>query len=358
MSKFISRVFLAMLLTSVALFCGDKPKNIILLIGDGMGDDQVTTSVLTLENDQFTRFTTSGFSVTCSADNLITDSAAGGTAYAVGEKTNNGYIGFSTDEKPLKSVLEYAEEKGFSTGIVVTCGITHATPASFYAHVVSRKMENEIAEFLPESGIDVAIGAGQEFFLPKGEGNGEREDGKNVVKVLEDKGYNYISDVNELKNYDDDKPVVGLIEKSSFPHFADRDYNLGELTNVAIKKLSKNEDGFFLMVEGSQIDWGGHANDQEYVVGELKDFNTALKAALDFAEEDGNTLVVVTADHETGGMSIIEGDRDGSDIKMSFNTKHHTPQMVPVFAFGPGSEFLTGIKQNSDIGKYLIQFYK
>jgi len=357
MFKFFSRVFIAMLFTGMALFCGSTPKNIILLIGDGMGVNYVTTSVLSLENDQFLRFTTSGFSVTCSADNLITDSAAGGTALSAGARTNNGVISQDPSLKNLKTVVEYAEEKGLSTGVISTSSITHATPASFYAHVESRKMENEIAEFLPESGVDVAIGAGNNFFLPAGKG-GERTDGKNIVDVLTGKGYKYFNDIKALESYSGDDKIISLLAPKSLEVATKRDYTLGQLTKVGLDHLSKSENGFFLMVEGSQIDWGGHANDQGYATGELKDFNTAIKEALDFAEKDGNTLVIVTADHETGGMSIIEGNLDGTGIEMGWTTKHHTPGMVPIFSYGPGSEYLTGIKQNFQIGQYIISFYK
>ncbi|GJQ63501.1 MAG: hypothetical protein SCALA702_25540 [Melioribacteraceae bacterium] len=357
MLKYSVRVLTAMLLFSVAVFCGDTPKNIIFMVGDGMGVHYVSASVLTMEDDQFTRFTTSGLSVTCSADALITDSAAGATAFAIAKRTNNGMISMLPDKTILKTVLELAEEKGYLTGVISTSSITHATPACFYAHVESRKMEYEIAEFLVDSGVEVAIGGGTKFFLPEGKG-GERNDAKNIVATMKEKGYEYFDNVKELKEYSGDKKILSLLASNGLEKAHDRDYTLGELSSKAINRLSNGENGFFLMIEGSQIDWAGHANDQEYAMGELEDFNTALKAVLDFAEKDGNTLVIVTADHETGGMSIVEGNLDGSGMEMAFGTGHHTPVLVPIFSYGPGSEKMTGIKQNTDIGEYLRSFYK
>lgn len=357
MLKYSVRILTAMLFFSVAVFCGDTPKNIIFMVGDGMGINYVSASVLSMKEDQFTRFTTTGFSVTCSADALITDSAAGATAFAIGERTNNGMISMLPDKSTLKTVVESAEEKGMATGIISTSSITHATPACFYAHVESRKMEYEIAEFLVNSGVEVAIGGGTQFFLPAGKG-GERTDDKNIVAEMKEKGYEYFDDVKELKEYSGDKNILSLLAPKGVEKALERNYTLGELTSVAINQLEKSDNGFFLMIEGSQIDWAGHANDQEYALGEVKDFNTAIKAVLDFAEKDGNTLVIVTADHETGGMSIVEGDIDGSNMEMTFGTGHHTPVLVPIFAYGPGSEKMTGIKKNNEIGQYLLSFYK
>ncbi len=342
--------FLILIFVSGLLFAGQpgNPKNIIFLIGDGMGVSYVSASVISMKNDQFTRFNSIGFQVTCSADKLVTDSAASGTALATGNKTANGIIGMDPDSNVFKNVREYAEEAGKFTGVVSTSSITHATPASFVGHVIKRSMENKIAEQFISSGIEVAIGAGKKFFLPE-----LREDDVNVADSMKNLGYTLYYDFDKLKSARDDK-IIGLLEDKALPRGDDRDYTLGELTGKALEVLSKGDKGFFLMVEGSQIDWAGHNNDEDYAKSEQKDFNTAIKTALDFAEKDGNTLVIVTADHETGGMALTGGDRD--DIDFDFVSKHHTASMIPVFAKGPGEEKFTGIYENTEIGKKLIDF--
>ncbi len=358
MLKRILLILTAALFSSAAVLCNGEntPKNVIFLIGDGMGNAYVSASVHSDKNAQFRNFSTVGLVVTCSADKLITDSAASGTALSSGTRTYNGAIGVDMQKKNLKSVLEFAEENGYSTGLISTSSITHATPAAFYGHVTSRGEQDSIAVQMVASGVDVAIGAGRDFFLPKGNG-GKREDGKNVVDELKKKGYEYFDTFEALKNYSGDAPLLGLLADKSIEKATARDYNLGQLTSIAIDKLSKKDKGFFLMIEGSQIDWAGHANMQDYAEGELKDFNTAIKAALDFAKKDGNTLVVVTADHETGGMAIYSGNKDGSDLEFKFASKGHTPEMVPVFSTGPGENNFRGIMENYQIGETLINFF-
>jgi len=345
------------LLLAAACFAqqNETPKNIILLIGDGMGPSYVSASVVSLDNDSFRRFTTTGFSVTCSADKLVTDSAAGATAYSTGYKTTNGYIGLGSDDKPLETLLELAEKNNKSTGVVATSSVTHATPASFVAHQISRSMQLEIAKDFMDVDIDVVIGGGSSFFTPKDMG-GKREDGLNLIDQIKSNGYTFIDDVDNLIKKTPEGKFYALLEKEALDKACDRNYTLGQLTQAAIENLSKNENGFVLMVEGSQIDWGGHNNDQDYLLSELKDFNTAINTALDFAAKDSSTLVIVVADHETGGMAITSGARDGSDLGLKFIYDHHTASMVGVFAYGPGESLFTGVQENNEVGQKLFKF--
>lgn len=360
MEKKLILVFAILVLFTATAFSGindKKPKNVILLIGDGMGINYVTTSVLKLDNDPYKRFKTVGLVVTVSADALVTDSAAGATAFATGHKTNNGIISMTPDGKSLQSIAEFLKGEGYSTGVVSTSGITHATPACFYAHVMSRNQYFDIAEQLVESDVDLAIGGKWSEFLPKEDG-GVREDELNLKEKAEEKGIKFMTSVDELMAHNGEGRYFALVEEESLPHAAERDYTLGQLTEKALKTLSKDEDGFFLMVEGSQIDWSGHANEWDpYGLGEMKDFNTAINAALDFAEKDGNTLVIVTADHETGGLAI-NGEDENGNLEIGYASKSHTGVMVGVFTFGPGSEHFNGIIDNTKIGKQLFELLK
>ncbi|MDP3829966.1 MAG: alkaline phosphatase [Ignavibacteriaceae bacterium] len=331
-----------------------RPKNIIIMIGDGMGVNYVSTEVLRNPQSPFREFSNSGFSITCSADKLITDSAAGATALLSGYRTKNGSVGSDSTGVAFKSILEYSQEKNYKSGIVVTCGLTHATPAALYASVKSRKEEFDIADQLIASNVDIFIGGGRKFFLPI-EINGIREDGINLLKELSKHGYSYYDDYASLKkSLSTESKVAGIIEIDALPHASKRDYSLGDLTQIAINNLQKSENGFVMLVEGSQIDWAGHDNKADYAISEMDDFAKAVKVCIDFANEDKNTLVLVTADHETGGMSIKKGSLDGS-MELAFTHTSHTAEMVPVFSHGPGAELFKGILDNYEIGRRLIK---
>ena len=352
MKKFF---FFLLVLVEINAYSGQPPKNIIILIGDGMGVNYVSASVLSIKNDPFRRFTVSGFSVTCSADKLVTESAAGATAFATGYRTNNLSISIHPETKePMLTLFELAEKLNKATGIVVTCSITHATPAAFVAHVEHRNMEFEIAKQITERKLDVVIGGGKRFFTPKSLG-GDRADELNFISKVINNGYKYYDSYEKLKNNKPDNKFYALFETVGLPKASDRDYSLGDLTKIALEYLSRDKDGFVLMVEGSQIDWAGHQNNQDYLLSEMEDFNTAVNTALDFAEKNGETLVLVTADHETGGMNIIDGDVDGCDLDLKFSIKSHTADMVPIFAKGPGEEEFRGVMDNYMIGRKLFK---
>ncbi|MBN2636561.1 MAG: alkaline phosphatase [Prolixibacteraceae bacterium] len=325
-------------------FKSKKPKNIIFLIGDGMGVSHVFAGLVANHGNLFLEnFKHIGFAKTQSADNFITDSAAGGTALSTGEKTYGGAIGVDVNRNPLKTILEKAEEEGIATGLVSTSTITHATPASFIAHQPNRNMYEAIAADFLKTDIDVFIGGGREHFT-------QRKDERNLVEELKQKGYQYEEKMENIAQVTNGK-LVGLIEDSDAGRVEHRKDMLPVSTQTALNILSKNKKGFFLMVEGSQIDWGGHAGSTIYIVEDMLDFDKVIGKALDFASKDGKTLVVVTADHETGGMGITGGDFNTGMVKGDYTSGDHTGVMVPVFAYGPGAEEFTGIMDNTDVNK-------
>lgn len=330
---------------------GQKPKNIIFMIGDGMGLAQMYAGMTANHGHlNIERCTVTGLQKTFSASDYITDSAASGTAMATGTKTKNGTLGKDTTGRNVKTILEYARDHGLATGLVATSAITHATPAAFIAHVKSRNQYEDIARFFIRHGPDVFIGGGQDHFA-------KRKDGENLLDSLKARGYKVIFSMDSIARVTEGK-LAGLTAPVHNPPVAEgRGNMLPEATATALNILSKDPDGFFIMVEGSQIDWGGHENNQDYVISEVLDFDKAVKEALDFAEKDGNTLVVITADHETGGMAINGGSIEKGRVEAAFTTKHHTAIMVPVYAFGPGAENFTGIFDNTDIFRKFMALY-
>ena len=319
-----------------------KPKNVIFMIGDGMGLNQLyagmTANGGTLSIE---RCTHTGLAKTYSANSYITDSAAGGTALATGNKTNNGMIGMDADSVAVKSVLEFAEEAGRATGLVATVRITHATPASFYAHQINRSMYEEIAAEMLTSGVDFFVGGGRKNFEV-------RKDSLSYSDSLRNANYDIVYSIDSLE-----APVLlpfgALCADYDMPQASERGNFLPNAVDLAIKSLDARGDGFFLMVEGSQIDYQGHGNNTQGVVDEVLDFDRAIKVALDFAERDGETLVVITADHETGGMTIMNGSYADKTIEAQFNTGGHTGTMVPIYSFGPCADQFTGIMENTEI---------
>jgi alkaline phosphatase len=321
----------------------DHPKNIILMIGDGMGVAQIYAGMTANKGHlNIERFQTIGFSKTYSGNDFITDSGAGGTALATGQKTFNGAIGVDIDSVSSKSILEYAEDHHKATGLVVSCSITHATPASFVAHQSSRKNVQAIAVDLVNSGVDVFFGGGLNYFC-------KRSDKLDLTQDLALRGYQLIYSPDSI-NFATGPKVAGLIYASEPPKYSEgRGNELLVASLKAIEILHKEKNGFFLMIEGSQIDWGGHDNDTKYITDELLDFDRTVGKILEFAEKDGNTLVIITADHETGGMGLVGGNISTGEVIAKFTTGDHSGVMVPVFALGPGSDNFKGIFENTDI---------
>ena len=330
-----------------------KAPNIILLIGDGMGHSQLSSALYyAKEEPNYVRFPIVGLSRTSSSSHKITDSAAGATAFSCGVKTYNNAIGVGADSLPLPTILEDLEKEGWQSAIISTSSITHATPASFYGHVKLRSEEFSLAEQLIASEVDFFAGGGKRFFY-------QRLDEKDLSKQMEENSL--LIDTIELvkKNWKKEERYGFLLAKGGMPPVLEgRGEFLTNATNLALDYLQEDEAPFFLMVEGSQIDWGGHAESGEYLVSEMLDFDKAIGAALDFAEKDGNTLVIVTADHECGGFALkstrtkvpFRGERNDYDsLSFSFGTNGHTATMVPVLAYGPYAELFSGIYQNNSI---------
>ncbi len=317
-----------------------------------MGLNAVTVSDFYLENSQFRRFPYTGLVNTRSANQLITDSGAGGSAYSTGERVLNRSVGVDTTGKPLLNVLEFAKSQKLETGIVATKAVTDATPAAFYAHVAQRANLNDVAEFLLKNKVDIVIGGGRSYFLPESLG-GERKDNKNLLDSLKAKGYKLPATIDELKSTQVKDRIIALLEKKHLPRGDEREYSLGDLTSIALERLSRNKKGFFAMIEGSQIDSWLHLNEYKASINEIKDFNTAIKAALDFAAKDKNTLVIVIADHETGGLSITGGNFKEPVVK--WTTKDHTAALIGVFAYGPSANLFTGIIDNYQIGRIIFK---
>ncbi|GAB5401294.1 MAG: alkaline phosphatase [Aureisphaera sp.] len=318
----------------------EHPKNVILLIGDGMGLSEVSASLFFKDApSNFEQFPVVGLIKTSSSDKLITDSAAGATSFASGVKTYNGAIGVDADSTVVKTIVEHVSEKGMATGVIATSSITHATPAAFYAHSTSRRKEEEIASYLPNSGVDFFAGGGLEFF-------NKRKDSLDLLSELTAKGF--VVDTVGLSKKDAQKQGF-LLAQRGMPTMETRGDFLPKSTQLALDQLSKNENGFFLIIEGSQIDWGGHDRDGEYLIAELLDFDATIGVALDFAKTNGETLVIVTADHETGGFTLSSKEHNYNEIEATFSTDGHSATMVPVFADGPGSENFGGIYENTGI---------
>ena len=323
---------------------GKKPKNIILMIGDGMGVSQVFAGITANHGQLFLdNFKHIGFSQTSSSSHYITDSAAGGTALSTGVRTYNGAIGVGPDKEHLTTILEEAEKKGLATGLVSTSAITHATPASFIAHQAARSSYEAIAADFLNTDVDVFIGGGYKHFT-------DREDGRNLVKDLEAKGYKVLQHMDEIASVNSGK-LAGLTASEHNGRIAERGNMLPVATRTALNILKNNKKGFFIMIEGSQIDWAGHAKNTTYAVEDMLDFDKAIGEALQFAVNDGQTLIIVTADHETGGMALAGGDFQKGMVKGAFTSTDHTAVMVPVFAWGPGAEEFMGIMKNIDIHK-------
>lgn len=325
-----------------------RPKNIILMIGDGMGLAQVYSAMtangghLFLEN-----FKNIGFSKTYSSDNYITDSAAGGTALSSGIKTYNGAIGVDPDKKSVSSIRELAERTGIKTGLVSTSAITHATPASFISHVDSRGNYEDIAADFLKTNIDVFIGGGIKNFEA-------RKDGRNLCQELKDKSYQVLYNIEDIQKVKSGK-LAGFTAQEHDAPMPERGEILVPATQTAINILSQNKKGFFLMVEGSEIDFLAHKNNTTGTVLETLDFDRAIGTALKFAAANGETLIIVTADHETGGMTINGGDYKTGKVTAKYTTSGHSGIAVPIYAFGPGAEQFTGFMENTDIAKKMIK---
>ncbi|MFB5676005.1 alkaline phosphatase [Paenibacillus terreus] len=299
-----------------------KAKNVILLIPDGMAPDATALARwyqggTPLALDEMA----SGLVRTHSADAAIADSAPAGTAFATGHKSHTGYVGVLPDvanmpgqaaiaaedaKKPVASVLEAAKLAEKATGIIATSEIMHATPADFSAHYPDRSNYDALSEQQVYNGIDVVLGGGSLYFTPEG-----RKDGEDLVQAIKSSGYNYVTTPAEL-NASNSGKLWGLFAPKALDYDMDRDPaeqpSLADMTKKAIDVLSRDEDGFFLMVEGSKVDWAAHANDPTGIISDVLAFDEAVGTALSFAKQNGNTVVLAVTDHGNGGLTIGNAD--------------------------------------------------
>ena len=390
--KRISFISLALCAIMSASCCqteeAPKVKNVIYLIGDGMGAGAISS--LLLSEDAQTGFEMAqvvGLSETCSANNYVTDSAAGGTALATGTRTNNGYVGAGPDGEQLTSVLRKAQTYGMKTGIVVNTTLTEATPGAFYAGVTSRKMVYDIAKQFTESEVDLAIGGGLDHFIG-------RPDSLDLTATLINKGYDVYLNWETVLKTESDKFVgilplydlhrreenngtasaaegqevclaaqlASLNEDVNATHLSEPTVYLEKATAKALEVLSRNnENGFFLMIESAIIDGYGHNNDGDGMVVEMKEFDCTLRQMIEYVNKHPETLLVVTADHETGGTGVYyNGNTPGNEgpLKMRFSTSGHTGTVVPIFAYGAGAENFAGVMKNTDIPKKIDELIK
>lgn len=319
-----------------------KPKNIVFMIGDGMGlaEVQAAQHRATQPLNMFTSKHI-GLITTHSFDDEITDSGAGGTALSSGQKTRNRMIGMNSDTIAIPSLLDVFAAEGKSTGIAVSCAVTHATPASFVAKVNSRYLYEDIALQYLQSPVDVVIGGGLRDF-------NKRKDGRTLTDEMQEKGFHYTNVIPDTPIQSASKLLI--LTDSGHPEsvLKGRGDHLVKATKLAIETLKENPNGFFLMVEGSQIDFGGHDNNIDYIVSEVFDFDAAVGVALEFVSQHPETLLIITADHETGGLGFPGGAIKGT-YREAFSTTDHSGVMVPVYAFGAGAEAFGGVYDNTEI---------
>ena len=321
---------------------GGKVKNVILMIGDGMSLMHIEAAWtcnrghLWLENAQYT-----GISKTPASNRLITDSGSGGTSLATGYKTRYHAVGVDSTGRPLESLNVLAHKAGKANGIAVTCRLWDATPCDFVAHNLDRNKEQDLILDYLNAPLDYVFGGGAKYFE-------HRDDGRNIFSELEKKGYRVARTLDELWRCKSGK-IYAVPYPVDTPVPAERGDLLAKASLKGIDLLNQNKNGFFMMIEGSQLDDYGHFNQLDMLMQETLDFDQTIGAMMKWAAADGQTLVVVTADHQTGGPTVLGGDYHTGTVQVNFSTRDHSGTMVPVYAFGPGSENFTGFMDNTEI---------
>ena len=351
-----------------------KAKMVILLIGDGMSASQITSYRLLKEGPNgriaVDNFPISGIVLTHSADAIITDSASSATAYSTGSKTKNGFLGVDQEGRILENLTEKLDNFGFISALISTSEVTHATPAAFSSHVDSRRNTDEISSQMLESKVATILGGGRKFFL-SAENGGKRKDKRDLLEEAK-KSHKILMHKHELDitGITPSDRILGLfadehLRDEENPDNHSSEPTLTEMLRFSLERAEAAIDdqcrGSFIMVEGSQVDWAGHANNIDYLERELKEFDEATRYALEYAKKNPDTLVVVTADHETGGLliePIALSYYTGNNIKFSFNTAigggSHTGVPVPVYAYGPGSLNFSGTLDNTDVYRAIL----
>ena len=337
---------------SVEMPKGRKVKNIIFMIGDGMGLEQLSTAWIV--NNRHLNITDNfpyvGLQWTYSASKLVTDSAAAGTALFTGSKTNNGMLAMSPDGQPLETLPEYAQSKGWKTGMSVVCRICDATPAAYAAHHANRDSLYSITSQMVDCGLDFISGGGLKWWE-------NRPDGRDLTAEVEAKGYTFVKDLESLKAVEEG-PVIALTAYTELPPALDRGTEHQEAVLKALELLDDNKKGFFLMVEGSCIDDWCHANKVGFAVEEILDFDRTVGAVLEWAAKDGETLVIVTADHSTGAMTLLGGNVEGQSVAVNYANTGHNGVALPVYAWGPGAEKFVGIYENAELSQMIKEIIK
>lgn len=328
------------------------PKNIILLVGDGMGPGALQLASLYQHKAEgrlvMEQLPIASFCTTRSAGSEVTDSAAASTAFACGYKTSNSSLGVTTNKLRITSVAEAARQEGRAVGLITSDSITGATPAGFYAHVSARGSYSDVAGWAALSTFDILIGNanGKGWFVPKAAG-GQRGDTRSVLEEMKAAGYAVIENLDEFTSVPQDRRVLGFMEKGSL----DSETCLAELTETALARLSKNEKGFFLMTECTITDGGGHGNKPELTVRGTLQVDWAVKTAVDFARKRGDTLVMVTADHETGSLSAAVTNNPPGKLVINYAATSHTAAPVRFYAYGPGAHLFGPQIDNTDIAR-------
>jgi len=378
-----------------------RAQNIILFVGDGMGSAHRNAAQLAgvgLDGELvMDSFPYAGSVQTDSADpaTMITDSAAGATAYASGIKTYNGAIGMDLANTPVRTLVERAETAGKATGLVTTGQVTDATTAAFGAHVANRSQQTEIArQYIEETGVDVLLGGGEDFWYPAGDpgafpdapaedpAEGSRSNQGNLVdRATQEFGYEYVTSAQELGSAGDGK-LLGLFANQEM--FQQRPEGQGDvyapvvsledMTRKALENLSQSRRGFVLVVEEEAVDEMAHSNNAQRTIDTVLELDRAVAVGKEFAERNRNTLVITTADHETGGMAIEDtgtSDESGDGISaedgpfavrgtqyqfnVDWTTSGHTNDPIPLTAMGPGSDRLSGVYENTFVHQVMLE---
>ncbi|MBX3242184.1 MAG: alkaline phosphatase [Chitinophagaceae bacterium] len=324
-----------------------KVKNIILMIGDGTGLAQWYAGY-TGNKGRLNVFNMKsiGLSITRSADSYITESAAGASAIATGQKTNNNFVAVLPDGSSVPSIPEWLAGKNIRSAVISTGNITDATPAAFYAHVPNRNLSGQIAESFLSSEIDILIGSGKRHFTKRTNGS--------LIPAIEQKGYTVLDNIQHIDTVKNKRLVI-LDENAGKPSYKERGDFLQKALAFSTKTLKTHKPGFFIMAEGAQVDWASHENQMEWMVQEVQDLDKAIGDMMRFVDENKETLLIVTADHETGGLTLLNGNLSSGKVQGHYASEDHTAICVPVFAYGPQSHLFSGVYQNTEIFKKIMQ---
>ena len=328
-----------------------KPKNVILIIGDGMSITHITAAETANKGElSLLNMKNIGFIKTESTNDYNTDSAGAGSAFATGKKTNNRYISTSPEGDVVENSAEAFSLLGKKIGIITSGDVTDATPATQYAHNIERNNSEEIALWLKNGKVDMLVGSNSSVFI-------NRKDERNLFNELREDGYCILENSDSISTISENKKNV-CIDKRFSDYCSENTINYLATTTVDVIEKLQNPKGFYMMVEASKIDHGGHANDMKTIILETLSLDAVVKEALEFADKDKNTLVIVTADHETGALVILDGDRKTGQVNGYFASDDHTGVMIPIFAYGVGAQDFRGVYENTEVFNKIKELIK